>query len=71
VALAWNALNTLVLGIFLSVTYREARVARAVRRTTRRDARRQSRQDRRRRHAATAPVDPSPAPSTTLVGGPR
>ncbi|WP_299931508.1 glycosyltransferase [uncultured Nocardioides sp.] len=73
VALAWNALNTLVLGIFLTVTYREARTARAVRRTTRRDARRQSRQARRRRHAATAagPVDSSPTPTTTLVGGPR
>jgi cellulose synthase (UDP-forming) len=75
VALAWNALNTIVLGIFLSVTHGEARTARVERRTARRAARRQSRRARRRRTAATEPVTPTPTPtpdpSTTLVGGPR
>ena len=69
VALAWNALNTLILGIFLTVTYREARTARAARRAARQEARRKARRARRRR--TPAPVDLSSDPSTTLVGGPR
>jgi cellulose synthase (UDP-forming) len=71
VALAWNALNTIVLGIFLTVTYREARTARAARRTARRQARQGARRARRRRASGPAPLDPSSAPSTNLVGGPR
>ena len=35
-ALVWNVLNTVVLGIFLAITYREARTARATRRRPRR-----------------------------------
>lgn len=79
VALAWNALNTIVLGIFLSVTHREARTARAVRREMRRTgrrARRQSRRDRRRAAPAShsfspTPDSPTPDSSTNLVGGLR
>lgn len=74
VALAWNALNTIVLGIFLSVTHGEARAARAVRRDMRcagRRARRQSRRDRRRATPASHPFSPTSDSSTTLVGGPR
>lgn len=82
VALAWNALNTVVLGIFLAVTHREARTARAerraVRRASRRAARRQSSRGRRRRSTAPEPAAPEPAApeptsdtSTHLVGGPR
>jgi cellulose synthase (UDP-forming) len=71
VALAWNALNTIVLGIFLTVTYREARTARAARRTACRQARQEARRARRRRASEPAPLAPSSAPSTNLVGGPR
>ena len=74
VALAWNALNTVVLGIFLAITYREARTIRATRRTARRTARRQARQDRRdarRPPAVAAPATATSDPSTHLVGGPR
>ena len=62
VALAWNGLNTIVLGIFLTVTYREARTARAARRAARQEARRKARA-RRRRHA--------PHPSTSRPTRPR
>ncbi|KQV69590.1 glycosyl transferase family 2 [Nocardioides sp. Root122] len=77
VALAWNALNTIVLGIFLVITYREARTARATRRTARREERQERREarGRRRRTPVAAPAPASVArtsdPSTTLVGGPR
>lgn len=57
-ALVWNALNTVVLGIFLSVAYREARENRRTRRHRRRAA---------RRHRAAAPATPSPE----LLGGAR
>ena len=69
VALAWNGLNTIVLGMFLTVTYREARTARTARRSARQEARRKARRAHRRR--TPAPVDISSDPSTTLVGGPR
>lgn len=71
VALAWNALNTIVLGIFLAITYSEARTARATRRTARREARQDARRARRRRTTAASPLDPSTDPTTNLVGGPR
>ncbi len=66
VALVWNALNTVVLGSFLTITYREARTARASRRRTRREARRGA-----RRTSAPAPLPPTSDPSTNLVGGTR
>lgn len=71
VALAWNALNTIVLGVFLTITYSEARTARATRRTARREARQDARRARRRRTSAASPLDPSTDPNTNLVGGPR
>jgi cellulose synthase (UDP-forming) len=66
VALAWNALNTIVLGSFLTITYREARTARASRRRSRREA----------RHSARAASVPAPRPAmtdqpTTTVGDTR
>jgi cellulose synthase (UDP-forming) len=53
VALVWNGLNTLVLGVFLVITYREAR---EVRRTNRR-RRRQARRERRARRRADQTTD--------------
>ena len=69
VALAWNALNTVVLGIFLAVTYREARTARAARRrrdaTHGRGSRRRARRARRRapdhRRRLLRPTRPRPS----------
>jgi cellulose synthase (UDP-forming) len=81
VALAWNALNTVVLGIFLAITYREAREARANRRRVRRDARTARREARRAGRGRRRTHQPAPAPSTSapsstepsthLVGDPR
>jgi cellulose synthase (UDP-forming) len=74
VALAWNALNTIVLGIFVTIAYREARTARA-RRKARRKARRAERREagvsRKARPPVAEPEAPTPDPSTHLVGGPR
>ncbi len=70
VALVWNALNTVVLGIFLAITYGEARTARDTRRTARRQARRAHRAARRR-PAVPAPTAPTSDPSPHLVGDPR
>ena len=74
VALAWNALNTVVLGIFLVITYREAAPSApsAVRRAVPpagRPARTAGTRGvpRPSRHPPTATSDPS----THLVGGPR
>ncbi|WP_223164011.1 glycosyltransferase [Nocardioides mesophilus] len=63
-ALVWNALNTVVLGIFLSVAWREAREIRAQARRVRRG---------KRRLAAAAPASPAPTSTTSthLVGGSR
>lgn len=81
VALAWNALNTVVLGIFLTVTWREAREARTNRRRVRQDARRSRREARRRARSAPgrrrrgdavpAPAASTTSPPTHLVGDPR
>jgi cellulose synthase (UDP-forming) len=70
VALAWNALNTIVLGIFVTITYREARTARA-RRKARRAERREAGVSRKARPPVAEPEAPTPDPSTHLVGGPR
>ncbi len=70
VALVWNALNTIVLGIFLTVAHREARVARAARVTARRQHRR-DRRARKRQARVPAVTASSPDPSTALVGDSR
>ena len=71
VALVWNALNTVVLGTFVTITYGEARTARAARRDARRNARRQARQGTGRPESVGAPVAPTSHPSTHTVGEAR
>ncbi len=71
-ALVWNVLNTVVLGTFLSVAYREARADRRRRRLERRHERLQARGGKRRTTRLPAPAPaPTADPSTHLVGGAR
>jgi cellulose synthase (UDP-forming) len=77
IALAWNALNTVVLGIFLTITWREAHEARINRRRARRQARQARRADRRARRGRRRAPAPAAVPTATthrspdLVGEPR
>ncbi len=61
-ALVWNGLNTVVLGLFLAITSREARQVRRTNRRNRKLAR------SRRKHAASHPTDD---PATDLLEGAR